>query len=91
MWQLSVLVCRSSVSVQCYYCSTGSELEVGSDVQCCILDIELADPHLIVSLNPKLCEAYMVTGGKSSTSQTRKSKGANKALRLKQASVGTVV
>lgn len=35
----------------------GASLEEGSEVACCMLDVDLADSHVVVSLNPKLAEA----------------------------------
>ena len=45
----------------CASLSSGTSVEEGSEMACCMLDVDLADSHIVVSLNPKLVEA--ISGG----------------------------
>ncbi len=64
----------------------GIELQVGSEVQCCILDMDLVDPHLSVSLNPKLYEACPVAKEEDTATPKRRSKR-EKGKTIKQTTV----
>ncbi len=60
----------------------GIELQVVSEVQCCILDMDLVDPHLSVSLNPKLYEACPVAEEDTATPKRRSKREKGKAVKM---------